>query len=285
MTRSSATVALLAALLLAGSAPALAQSPVPAASFTATDLSGGALGVRGEDGPGAGAGSHVRHQRRPVRVARPGSLHRAVPVHRRRTASASSWTPSRSRRRRPRSRPSHTCRRCRCPTTTPRGATRRRPTAPTWPVRPPSARAPWRWLGGHDRPDFPVVAMCVFPDGSMIDEWGLAYHSDGTVRGIDLALEFVYRPHRRTAADLRAARPWQPQQPFGLCVHATPSGYRVGRTRVRLGAPCPQRHHASHHPAPSHRTQPKCPPGKISLRRPPSAPWYSEQPSSEHHVR
>ncbi|MCY7417319.1 MAG: DUF333 domain-containing protein [Chloroflexi bacterium] len=40
--------------------------------------------------------------------------------------------------------------------------------------------------------DVPVVAMCVFPDGSMIDEWGLAYHSDGTVRGADLANEFVY---------------------------------------------------------------------------------------------
>ncbi len=36
--------------------------------------------------------------------------------------------------------------------------------------------------------------MCVFPDGSMIDEWGLAYHSDGTVRGADLATMFVYAP-------------------------------------------------------------------------------------------
>ncbi len=43
-------------------------------------------------------------------------------------------------------------------------------------------------------PDDQVVAMCVFPDGSMIDEWGLAYHSDGTVRGADLATMFVYAP-------------------------------------------------------------------------------------------
>jgi putative hemolysin len=43
-------------------------------------------------------------------------------------------------------------------------------------------------------PDDPVVAMCVFPDGSMIDEWGLAYHSDGTVRGADLATMLVYAP-------------------------------------------------------------------------------------------
>lgn len=29
-------------------------------------------------------------------------------------------------------------------------------------------------------------SMCVFPDGSAIDSWGLMYHIDGTVRGIDL---------------------------------------------------------------------------------------------------
>ncbi len=43
-------------------------------------------------------------------------------------------------------------------------------------------------------PDDQVANMCVFPDGSMIDDWGLAYHSDGTVRGADLALMFVYQP-------------------------------------------------------------------------------------------
>ena len=49
------------------------------------------------------------------------------------------------------------------------------------------------WVDVSDK-DSPVVAMCVFPDGSMIDEWGLAYHSDGTIRGIDLAQQFVYQP-------------------------------------------------------------------------------------------
>lgn len=49
------------------------------------------------------------------------------------------------------------------------------------------------WVDASD-PDDVIAAMCVFPDGSMIDEWGLAYHSDGTVRGIDLAHEFVYQP-------------------------------------------------------------------------------------------
>jgi hypothetical protein len=41
-----------------------------------------------------------------------------------------------------------------------------------------------------DDPIDQVVAMCVFPDGSMIDEWGIAYMSDGTVRGADLSSLF-----------------------------------------------------------------------------------------------
>lgn len=49
------------------------------------------------------------------------------------------------------------------------------------------------WVALSDADD-PVVAMCVFPDGSMIDEWALAYHSDGTIRGADLASQFVYQP-------------------------------------------------------------------------------------------
>jgi len=38
-----------------------------------------------------------------------------------------------------------------------------------------------------DDPDDQVVAMCDFPDGSTIDEWGLAYYSGDVVRGADLA--------------------------------------------------------------------------------------------------
>jgi hypothetical protein len=41
-----------------------------------------------------------------------------------------------------------------------------------------------------DDPDDVVVGLCVFPDGSAIDEWGLAYHSDGTIRGADLQALF-----------------------------------------------------------------------------------------------
>jgi putative hemolysin len=31
-----------------------------------------------------------------------------------------------------------------------------------------------------------VIAFCVFPDLSVIDSWGLTYHSEGTIRGADL---------------------------------------------------------------------------------------------------
>lgn len=37
-----------------------------------------------------------------------------------------------------------------------------------------------------DDEDFPVFAPCMFADGSFIDEWGIAYHQDGTIRGADL---------------------------------------------------------------------------------------------------
>jgi putative hemolysin len=45
-----------------------------------------------------------------------------------------------------------------------------------------------------DDPIDKVVAMCVFPDGSMIDEWGLTYHAGDAVRGADLAPLFDYQP-------------------------------------------------------------------------------------------
>ena len=49
------------------------------------------------------------------------------------------------------------------------------------------------WVAKDD-PDDVVVALCVFPDLSFIDEWGLAYHSDGTIRGTDLATAMEYQP-------------------------------------------------------------------------------------------
>lgn len=32
-----------------------------------------------------------------------------------------------------------------------------------------------------------IVALCVFADGSAIDEWGITYYAGGVVRGADLA--------------------------------------------------------------------------------------------------
>jgi len=32
-----------------------------------------------------------------------------------------------------------------------------------------------------------VISLCVFPDLSVIDSWGLTYHAAGTIRGADLA--------------------------------------------------------------------------------------------------
>ncbi len=37
-----------------------------------------------------------------------------------------------------------------------------------------------------------VLEACVFPDNSTIDSWGLFYHSDSIVRGIDLSMVLKY---------------------------------------------------------------------------------------------
>ncbi|HEY7814305.1 MAG TPA: hypothetical protein VIC62_13770, partial [Nakamurella sp.] len=49
------------------------------------------------------------------------------------------------------------------------------------------------WVAPDD-PDDVVVSLCVFPDGSYIDEWGLAYHSAGEVRGQDLTTVIRSQP-------------------------------------------------------------------------------------------
>jgi putative hemolysin len=48
-----------------------------------------------------------------------------------------------------------------------------------------------------------VISMCVFPDLSSIDSWGLTYHSNGVVRGADLTPLFRYQPGPATAAGPR----------------------------------------------------------------------------------
>jgi putative hemolysin len=49
------------------------------------------------------------------------------------------------------------------------------------------------WVNKDDPVDA-VVNLCVFPDESFIDEWGITYYAGGVVRGIDLAKVFRYQP-------------------------------------------------------------------------------------------
>ena len=39
-----------------------------------------------------------------------------------------------------------------------------------------------------------VISMCIFPDLSSIDSWGLTYHANGTIRGADLTNLLRYKP-------------------------------------------------------------------------------------------
>jgi putative hemolysin len=41
-----------------------------------------------------------------------------------------------------------------------------------------------------------VLQACVFPDGSIIDSFGILYHSQDVVRGADLTTRFRYKPSR-----------------------------------------------------------------------------------------
>ncbi len=66
------------------------------------------------------------------------------------------------------------------------------------------------WVAQSD-PDDVVVSLCVFPDGSFIDEWGLAYHSAGEIRGKDLATVMRYQP----AGALPPVFPTAQAQPSG----------------------------------------------------------------------
>jgi putative hemolysin len=53
---------------------------------------------------------------------------------------------------------------------------------------------------------FKVMNLCVFPDGSAIDEFGLWYHANGTVRGADLAPLFAYQPGGKLPAIFQSGR-------------------------------------------------------------------------------
>jgi putative hemolysin len=42
------------------------------------------------------------------------------------------------------------------------------------------------WVTEGRGNDLDVLEACTFPDGSIIDSWGITYHANGTVRGADL---------------------------------------------------------------------------------------------------
>jgi putative hemolysin len=48
------------------------------------------------------------------------------------------------------------------------------------------------WVNREDPSD--TIQLCVFPDLSIIDSWGLAYHTMGTIRGTDLEPVFRWKP-------------------------------------------------------------------------------------------
>jgi putative hemolysin len=48
------------------------------------------------------------------------------------------------------------------------------------------------WVNSDDSSD--VAELCVFPDLSVIDSWGLAYHTMGTIRGANLEAAFRWQP-------------------------------------------------------------------------------------------
>jgi putative hemolysin len=58
----------------------------------------------------------------------------------------------------------------------------------------------------ESEPVFTVMDMCVFADGSAIDEWGITYYSQGTVRGADLATKMRYQPNGELPAVFPAPR-------------------------------------------------------------------------------
>jgi putative hemolysin len=50
------------------------------------------------------------------------------------------------------------------------------------------------WIVGRSAAT--ALQACVFPDGSIIDSFGILYHSQGIVRGADLTTRLRYRPQR-----------------------------------------------------------------------------------------
>lgn len=52
----------------------------------------------------------------------------------------------------------------------------------------------WVTQAPDSKTNFQIVGMCMFPDGSSIDSWGLTYKANGVVRGTDLSKVVRYQP-------------------------------------------------------------------------------------------
>jgi predicted secreted protein/putative hemolysin len=52
----------------------------------------------------------------------------------------------------------------------------------------------WVTDAPESKTNFQIVGMCMFPDGSAIDAWGLTYKANGVVRGTDLSKVVKYQP-------------------------------------------------------------------------------------------
>jgi putative hemolysin len=50
------------------------------------------------------------------------------------------------------------------------------------------------WASDPTDPSNTSIGICIFPDGSAIDDWGLAYHSTGVIRGANLQPLLRYQP-------------------------------------------------------------------------------------------
>jgi hypothetical protein len=61
------------------------------------------------------------------------------------------------------------------------------------------------WVLDTDYND--VLEACIFPDMSSIDSWGLAYHSEGIIRGKDLAKVLRYQNPYSARTETKPANP------------------------------------------------------------------------------
>lgn len=68
----------------------------------------------------------------------------------------------------------------------------------------------WVTTAPDSATNFQVVSMCVFPDLSAIDSWGLTYHANGVVRGTDLSKVVRYQPAQLPNVFLSDSSPNQP---------------------------------------------------------------------------